>query len=301
MITRAVFSYFNPEESFSNRAGFKYYSDLLYTMALSTFLVRRHFESVQMVTSTWGEKIFRKINIPVTEYNTALDDIKSISPWFWAYGKLIAYILQKEPFIHIDNDVMLYTPLPQRILNAELCFQSKEFFSIPNYKWYDMLKPCWNAAIVRPQTIVDNEITNFTYNCGICGGHNLEFFKEWLQCSSEYIFAPENQKLFFEDHKNVLMHQNLFHEQYFAASLIKSHSLTSKVEVIVDDITNPDWKAANKMYTHLWGGTKKDQRVMKLVKNRLLKESPELYNRVTDFVNSYLVNECRKDVLKIVV
>ena len=297
MITRAVFSYFNAEESFSNKAGFRYFSDFLYSVALATLLARRQFKTVQVVTSVWGKRIFEEIGIPVTEYSTSLDVLKKqgVSKWFWAYGKLIAYSQQTEPFIHIDNDVFLWQPLPERILNAELCFQSKEFFDMPYYKWYKMLKPCWEAAKVRPQIIVDNEVNDFVYNCGICGGHNLEFFKEWIRCSAEYVFAPENHTLFFEEFKDVLMHQNLFSEQYFGASLVKAHSLRDKTEVITDDISDEEWKKMNKMYTHIWGGTKVNQSVMKSLQKRLLAESPELHERVTSFTNKYL-NEWQKDV-----
>jgi hypothetical protein len=292
MIKRAVFSYFNPDESFSNKAGFKNYSDFLYSMTLATYLAMRHFEDVQIVTSSWGVKVLKAVGIPATQYTSELDSIKGISKWFWAYGKLVAYTKQTEPFVHIDNDVFLWKPLPQRILDAELCFQSKEIMNVPNYKWYDVLRPSWDHAKVRPQIIVDNEVTDFAYNCGICGGHNLSFFKEWIKCSSEYIFAPENQSIFFENFKNVLMHQNLFHEQYFAASLIKAHQMRDQVQVISDDATDLV-KNTDNGYSHLWGGIKKQDRVGQLVKARLSRECPELYNKVTAFVNEYLFQECQ--------
>jgi hypothetical protein len=299
MITRAVFSYFNAEESFSNKAGFRYFSDFLYSMALSTLLARRHFKTVQVISSSWGEKVLREAGIPATEYSTALNVMKDqrVSKWFWAYGKLIAYAQQTEPFVHIDNDAFLWQPLPERVLNAELCFQSKEFFDMPYYKWYGILKPSWEAAKTRPQTIVDNEVDDFVYNCGICGGSYLGFFKERIKCSSEYIFAPENHDVFFEDFKDILMHQNLFHEQYFAASLVKAHGLRDKVQLIAEDISDPQWMKSNKMYTHIWGGTKVDQTVMRRVRSRLLKESSEVYDQVTAFVNNYLSEECPKDAI----
>lgn len=300
MITRAVFSYFNPEESFSNKAGFKNYSDFLYSMALATHLASRHFEEVQVMSSSWGVKVLKAVGIPATKYTSELDYIKGISKWFWAYGKLVAYNKQTEPFVHIDNDVFLWKPLSQRILTAELCFQSKEPMDVQNYKWYDLLRPCWDQAKVRPQIIVENSVTDFAYNCGICGGHDLSFFKEWIKCSSEYIFAPENQSIFFEDFKNVVMHQNLFHEQYFAASLIKAHRMRDRVQVISNNATDLV-RDTNDGYSHLWGGIKKHDRVSKLVKARLLKESPEIYNQVSAFVNNYLFSECQREEAKILV
>lgn len=278
MIERAVFSYFNPDENFENTGGFRKFEDLLYTTSLSVLLASRQFKEVQMMSSVWGINLFREIGLPVTEYSDKLESMKGVSRSFWAYGKLIAYTSQPQPFVHIDHDVFLWEQLPKRLLEAELCFQSKEFFHLDGYGWYDLLKPSWRKAPVRPAIIVDNEINDFAYNCGICGGSNLEFFKEWRDCSSQYIFAPENQENFFERFPSVLQHQNLFHEQYFAASLIKARGLGSRVEVLADNVD--DIEKVMK-YTHLWGTTKRKEDMMKRVKARLAKENPELYQRVT--------------------
>ena len=95
------------------------------------------------------------------------------------------------------------------------------------------------------------------------------------------------------------MHQNLWHEQYFAAALIKAHHLRDQVELLTEDINDSAWKQSNlnnKTYTHLWGATKTDQRIMRQVRMGLKTFAPELYERVTDFVNNYLFSECPNDV-----
>jgi hypothetical protein len=280
MIERAVFSYFNAKNTFANRCGFTKYSDFLYTTALAIDCASKHFKEVVMVSDKWGVNIFRKIGVPVTEYSDSLESIRDISTYFWAYGKLMAYAEQEKPFVHLDNDVFLWDPLPKIILKAELCFQSHEPFDKKGYHYYGLLKKVWEEAKVRPQKIVDNEVTDFAYNCGICGGNNLEFFKEWIECSKEYIFAPENQKLFFEEFTHLIIHQNLFHEQYFAASLIKMHGMRDKVEVISEDVTDIPEKLK---YTHLWGTTKRDFSMMRRVNMRLQIENPELHKRVKEF------------------
>ena len=281
MIEKAVFSYFNPEDSFFHRCGFSLYSDFLYTTALAVLCASRHFKEVEMVTNDWGVDMFKKIGLPVTSYSNKLNEMKDVSRFFWAYGKLLAYTEQKVPFVHLDNDVFVWDPLPRRILKADLCFQSHEPFELAGYGYYDMLKPCWNDMPVRPQKIVDNEVTDFAYNCGICGGHNLDFFKEWIECSRQYIFAEENQQNFFEKYASVMIHQNLFHEQYFAASLIKMHGMRKKVEVLDADVT----KIPDKLkYTHLWGTTKKDFSMMRRVNMRLQIEDPKFHKRVTGFI-----------------
>jgi len=280
MIEKAVFSYFNPEDNFINKCGFSTYPDFLYTTALAVLCASRHFKEVEMVTNDWAIDVFQKIGLPVTSYSNKLNEMKDVSRFFWAYGKLLAYCEQKVPFVHIDNDVFLWDKLPKRILKAELCFQSHEPFDQKGYGYYDLLKPCWNEQPVRPQKIVDNEVTDFAYNCGICGGHRLEFFEEWRECSATYIFAEANQENFYRKYANLMIHQNLFHEQYFAACLIKMHKIRGYVTVIDPNVLEIPEKLK---YTHLWGTTKKDFSMMRRVNMRLQIEDPELHGRITRF------------------
>jgi hypothetical protein len=180
MIKKAVFSYFNPDESFGNRCGFKKFSDFLFTTALSIDCASRHFKEVQFISSDWGVDLMKELKLPITSYSNKLNEMKDVSRFFWAYGKLLAYNEQDQPFVHLDNDVFLWDTLPDRILNARLCFQSHEPFDLQGYHYYNLLKPCFEEAPVKPKVIVDNEVMDFAYNCGICGGHDLKFFREWI-------------------------------------------------------------------------------------------------------------------------
>jgi len=280
MIERAVFSYFNPDETYFNKCSFYRFSDFLFATALAVHLASTHFKEVVMVSSKWGNKMFKSIGLPVTTFSDEIEKAKHVSRWFWAYGKLLAYVSQDKPFVHMDNDVFLWEPLPGRILRAELCFQSKEPFELDGYKYYQMLKKVWADAPVKPWQIKENEVNDFAYNCGICGGNNLDFFREWIDCSRKYIFAPQNQNVFFSKHPHALTQQNLFHEQYFAASLIKMHNLRDKVQVIHPDVT---YIPHVLKYTHLWGPVKRDLGKMRLVIMQLQKHNKELYKRIRDY------------------
>jgi hypothetical protein len=285
MINRAIFSYFNPDEDFGNRSGFMKYSDFLFTTALSVLCASRLFKEVQIISSSWGVDMLSQFNLPVTSYSDRLNEMKDVSPYFWAYGKLIAYCEQTTPFIHIDNDVFIWKPLPERILNARLCFQSHEPFDKAGYKYYNMLKPCFNMAPVKPTAIKKNPVTDFAYNCGICGGFDLDHFREWRENSAEYIFAERNQPIFFGKYKNILIHQNLFHEQYFNACLIKEKGLRDEVEVLHEDALhiNDGYPKDKPLYTHLWGTTKTDAGRMARVRMTLLDQDIDLFMRIHEF------------------
>ncbi|MGD0341296.1 MAG: DUF6734 family protein [Bacteroidales bacterium] len=292
MIQKAVFSYFNADESFGNRCGFLQYSDFLFTTALAITCAARHFKEVQVISSSWGVDIFKEIGVPAQFYSNKLDEIKTISPYFWAYGKLLAYCEQKKPFVHIDNDVFLWNPLPDYILNARLCFQSHEPFDVEGYQFYKMLMDCWKAAPYRPDAIVKHPVKDYAYNCGICGGNDLSIYKEWKQCSRDYIFAEENQSLFFDNYPELLIHQNLFHEQYFLACLVKKHNMRRNVKVLNNNalMINNGYPMKKPRYTHLWGTTKQDDYTMFKVRNSLRTFNPKLYLNIITF--------CKKNKLK---
>lgn len=280
MINKAVFSYFNPN-GYSNTAGFNTFQDSMLSTVYAVKVAKRHFDKVEMVTNDFGYKVLHdKIGLTDIDYKLDLNSINHISKFFWAFGKILAYSIQEEPFLHIDNDVYMWNGIPEELQEKELIFQSKEFLEKPGFGWYNQLKEVWEAAPIRPKVIVDNEINDFAYNCGVCGGNNIEIFKEWRKCSEQYIFSEENQKTFFEDFDKMLIHENLFHEQYFIASLIKSKGLRDKVGVLGEEshlINTPSYK-----YTHLWGLSKKDHKLMGKLHRRVKRECPELYNRVNE-------------------
>src|SRR4029077_502271 len=56
-------------------------------------------------------------------------------PAWWALGKLYAYRAQREPFVHLDNDVFLWQPLPDRVESAPLFAQNPDHFE-PGRSFY---------------------------------------------------------------------------------------------------------------------------------------------------------------------
>lgn len=284
MIKKAVFSYINFGNDIKNTCGYLKFSDFLYSTALAVTRAAKVFPKVQMVSDEWGVEMFKKIKLPVTEYSTALDDIHHVSKHFWAYAKLVAYTMQYEPFVHIDQDVFLFEPLPDRILNAELCFQSKEDFDSDNFPYYKRLLPSFMEAPVKPKKIIENIIHDFAYNCGICGGHNLDHFRELRECAEEYIFAKKNYSVLHKKYDYIVASQNLMFEQYFNAVLARANGC--KVEVIGEDV--PDVEK-NMKYTHVWGLGKHNMQIMAKVMMKLIREDLPLFQRITDFLEKYKI------------
>lgn len=273
---KCVLTYFNPE-GVTNSSGFISFRDCLFSTALSVIVAREHFDQVEMYTTSEWKFLFQKLGFPFTGYNTSLDKL-SFSKYFWAFSKINTYSLQEQPFIHIDNDVFLYSGLPERFLKKDFWFQHRERFSKPGYWYYLPLLRIFQKAPHQPNI---HFIDDYAYNCGICGGKDGKLFREHRELSEEYIFHPNNQEFLFEKFKPMLIHQNLLHEQYFLASQIAYRRVRGRVGVLSDD-----WKNINRAgfrYTHLWGCSKKAIGVSQKLRERVKQFDEGLYNRILSF------------------
>jgi hypothetical protein len=280
MIKKAVFSLYNPV-GINSSCGFNTLKDCLASTVLAILIAKKHFKRVEFTTDKMFKEIFEKFGLPIDDLNAELEHLKSfVDKYFWAYGKLVAYTKQTEPFLHIDNDVFMLSGLPEAAHKYDLIFQSNEWFNRKGYHYYDPLIEVYDSAPVKCKKI--KHVKNrYAYNCGICGGYDLEHFKEWKRCSERYIFAPENQLHFYKDNNKMLIHQNLMHEQYFNACLIESKGMRDRVFVLGDEVDEINRNGVE--YAHLWGTTKREKENIDRVWRRLNRDYPKIYKKVQQF------------------
>src|SRR5690606_24133995 len=74
--------------------------------------------AVELVTDSVGARILvRELGLPYRRVSCVLDRCNA-HPGLWAYGKVLAYrehVELGQPFLHIDSDVYLWKPMPERI------------------------------------------------------------------------------------------------------------------------------------------------------------------------------------------
>jgi hypothetical protein len=58
-----------------------------------------------------------------------MDDRNWLDDKYWSLAKMYVYKLQKEPFIHIDNDVFLWDEFPKELFENDFFFQEIELFN----------------------------------------------------------------------------------------------------------------------------------------------------------------------------
>lgn len=270
---KAVYSHWNKSYGAN---GYNNIVDFVSTMALSVLTTKKSFDKVCLVTnSLYKDLLVNEFEMPFDEVSTSQDRWDNLPDWLWGYAKLSALNDQTEPFVHIDNDVFLWDPIRPEVKNKKLFFQSIETPFRDIYCYYDPLIEFAMKNVPNiPKLILDNP-SKYAYNCGVTGINDLDILHEWFKLSTSFIMNPENQKI-IESNKDLLIHQNLLHEQYFIACLCQSKGLVNNEDIgfIIDykNLQKDCYTPGNK-YTHLWGGIKKEKEVMISVKKRLLKEN----------------------------
>lgn len=267
---KAVYSYWEDYRKKIN-GGFKTKRDLAITLTLSVLESKKQFSSVEFYTNKLGKELVDDFQIPFDKVHVVLDHFDGVlEPDFWAYIKIYVYSLQKEPFIHIDNDVILWDKIPQNILESDLFFQNKEYLS--SHQGYIVrLKeakafPKINYEVVKEQPL-------WAYNCGIVGGTNLELIKIWKEIVDEYLFSPKN-KTTWESITDKHSHNHLF-EQYFISSIISIYKKSIKsIETLLKDDFMKSATRDFKM-THMWGEAKRSTIAMNKVRERLFRDYPK--------------------------
>jgi len=137
---------------------------------LSFCLMAQIFQHTELVTDRCGLEIADRLGWQYSHYVLALDNlVPARSRHIWALGKLRAISLQTQPFCHLDNDVLLFKPLPTRITRAKLFAQNKDN---PAYYYGDRMR-----RAIRESYLIGK--ISCPYNTGIFGGCAWEAANEY--------------------------------------------------------------------------------------------------------------------------
>src|SRR5262249_46794415 len=157
-------------------------------------LAQQHFAAVELVTDHYGKTLLvDRLRLPFTKVIDELDRVvpAHVKDLYWTFGKLWAYYLQGEPFIHIDYDVFLWKKLPERILTAPMFGQNTEsdIWKLDFYRQgyrtlcgYLKHKPS-DWVVIYPY-IQKHDIA---INAGIIGGNDITFLRKYASIAIEML------------------------------------------------------------------------------------------------------------------
>ena len=242
----------------------------LLCLALTVLKSKEFFKEIELVTDSEGWEIIKKLNLPFTSVKTILDDIPKEQHGFWALGKIYAYKAQDKPFVHLDNDAILWKGLPDWALNSEVFVQNTE-----DEKWFeDVYMPVVNHANQTLKYFPPNwNITKEAFCTGIFGGTNIEFIQEYCNEALRFINDKKN-KSGWNSITNKGSYCIIF-EQYILACIAQNKGVD--VTFFDKHLNKENLEALG--YTHIWGA-KKEAGIEKILEDCLKKHYPEYVEQV---------------------
>lgn len=275
MIKKIVYSLWSkPNEGFY---GFNSEKSFIECFALSYIFSKRNFEKVELVTDLLGEKLLvDKYGFQFNSISTELESINYIDSMHWAIGKIFACKIQKEPFLHIDNDVILFKELPKFFLEKDSIFQSYEGSFFREY-YTDLLK--YSKMSYNNKPVWHNLSEPNAYNCGILGFNDLSVLETWWEESLNYIKhvdsigIPKNKttSLIFEQ---VFIYELCNYNNFDIGLLSDFYSKGEEIQFLNEELTT------ELGYTHLISNSKKNTENENKISKRLMLEDVNLFNKI---------------------
>lgn len=257
--------------------GFNSRTHFLFSTITSVVLSRKWFDKIVVFTDveTWEHlkdfsEIFDEVNF-ITEKEIPFD-IRGT----WSVGKMYSYLQMKEPFVHIDNDVYLKTPMVK--IYAEqypVIYQSIE---INNYfkGWYqpqfDLVDKYLTDGFL-PHFSKEWNYGELAYNAGVFGGSGIEIIHEVYSKVWDFLLAKKPS----EDLSCAL--EQAYPSMYFYNKGITPFCVIS--EKFAGDRQNKEM--ARKGYIHLLSDRKRKnggQQVIDNCKDFLLTNHFGLYQKI---------------------
>lgn len=237
---------------------------------------------VELITDRKGKDVLvDKIGLP---YRWVKDDLENIHypTELWAVAKILAYAIQKEPFIHVDNDVYIWAAFPEYITNSNLAVQSIE----ENYEHNKIYtKDIIDKFKYVPAVILEQKNNNQTINsinAGIIGGNNISFIQDYAQEAIKFIELNINKL----DKLSNLKGFNLIFEQCLFYSMAEQRG--EKIACLLNEKMNLEYRELVRFwdvpgirtYIHAISTYKEHYVIGEQIAQRLWYEYPEYFYRI---------------------
>ena len=254
----------NPLFSCNNWLNVDFY---LSTIVLSVLQTKKLYKdsTIELIGDNTSIELFNKLNLPFDVIKNDLESIKYYPKDFWALGKIKAYQLQTESFIHLDTDVILRKKLDDF---DNLLFQNKEENSLMTSWFTNMYSNQIKVINTNGYKVKSWGKANYAVNSGIYGCKNLEFNVDYT--TQVFDFIINNKNLLLQQY-NVKEYAIVF-EQYLFACLIEDRKI--KTDYISNPFNTDDF--IEKGFLHIWGAKNKTE-WYDYIRNWIIKDYPFYY------------------------
>jgi hypothetical protein len=276
MIERAIYSLWTKPMT-QGYIGFNSEKALMECFALSLHYSKKWFKEIHFITDIKGKKLIEKYGLKFDYISTEFDDaLHDVDEREWSLGKIWACKIQDKPFVHIDNDVILFKPLPKDFLAKEAVFQNSEkTYTMQHYN--GMMQYDKEHYEDRPKWY--NVQKSLAYNCGLLGFNRFDFLDEWWESAIKHVdYLKQRNGYPFPGAVSPLIY-----EQQYVGCLCNEYNYEVGVLTDYSDLPNPpEWipaDLASKLgYTHLLSQSKRKKETEDKVRKRLMYEGVKLSN-----------------------
>jgi Family of unknown function (DUF6734) len=261
-----------------------------FSWALSCLQLSRYYKDIELITDDLGKYILiEKIKLPYRSVRSELNKLDKYDTSFWALGKLYAYSIQQEPFVHVDNDIFISAAFDSKIARAELVAQNREVnireFAITLNSLFGKIN---NMPICLKRLKGAKEIS--CSSAGILGGTNVAFFQKYT--AEAFNFVNNNMRVINRDLPH--LHQgnlNIIYEQvmFFEMARMQAKPVTYLFPFSEQQPHHIGYFHASRVnagFVHAGGYYKMQPLVYRLLEWKLKTMYPEYYDRIINLVNT---------------
>lgn len=242
--------------------GYSTVENMVNSIILSSNVIKKKYDNIIFYTDKLGYEWIEPFldQLPFSKIEVVMDEINWLDDNYWSLGKMYVYSLQKEPFLHIDNDVFIWEKFTDEMLSKDFLFQEIEKFGDKLFNFYDKGLKIYGLAI--PKEI---EVLNAAFNCGIFGcltQEGLKIIQDYYDIGYKFV---KKTKVIPNIDKEAISERALASviiEQVFIYSLVVKNNLTYSL------LSDDNYKYKIK-YTHQIASSKRNPIVEQKIRERI--------------------------------
>lgn len=264
---------------------FHYMSCALSCLKLSEFY------PLELVADNEGiDVLINKIGLP---YKSVKNDLEGIDypTSLWAIGKMIAYLSQEEPFLHIDNDIYIWQKFPDKVLKGNIVVQSiEEGYQHNGLYTMDVVGKFKDIPQYILNTISAAHVIN-SINAGIIGGNNVSFMNEYANEAIRFVKSNLNNILKLENPEGF----NLIFEQCLLYNMAEQRN--EDIVCLIDKRMTLEYRELvrfwnvplSESFIHTISSYKRHFAIGREVAQRLWFEYPDYFYRIQKLVKENII------------
>jgi len=259
---------------------------MLNIMGLSAWTIRQQFDSFVLVTDDAGAEMARQCKLPYTDIVSVGESFDS-HPCFWTHSKFKAY-LQDRPFVHFDNDLFLWEPLPARLMEAPVFASHAD-----TYMWGTYAEHIASLEqSIGLKGLHNKHFTNrMPVNMSMFGGNDTEAIGQFSSLVTDFVAGRNGFRDLDEDQQDRVMRGMHVFEQLWGSCFIQNELGIPITLALADDEILSNQPARDVKVTHLHGlkyaaQTQPNSEAAKLmykVSSKLIDLAPEISLAIVDY------------------